>query len=190
MSPAQRLARLIVAMTQEAVRDPLAPIAASGPVMTAPLRQLEYQGRFNQVFQRLQAQGLLPKGTKQPSLVFPASTMPGALAWTEGQNINIPPEALSIGTNYAGYNPLFGVGQEVPIHELAHTMQHIPGNYGTSPRTRALVEGGAQAWADAVTPRVVGPVTMDDGSYAGYVRQARRYGPDWYMRRQFIQDEP
>lgn len=151
-------------------------------------RNSMYQSYFDQVFRNLQTAGLVPKSAKEPSLSFPAPetnklTDTGA-SYAQGQHITISPLAVAgvaspMGALFGGY------GKETAVHELAHTLQR-PALMARYPADKALVEGGAQAFADAASFAAgTGPIPQQDGSYSGFVDQVRRLGPQWYMRGQF-----
>lgn len=186
LSQTQRLAQLVPIMTRGAVADPFSPIAANGPVMTAPLQQLEFQGQFNQDFQRLQQAGLLPKGAQQPPLTFVSGGPDGPLdarSYEEGSGPNarifITPQTLTASEAPEGLLRTWGL--QTPIHELAHALQtqqalsNIP-----------LREGGAQAFADAAAVPALGPIApANDTNYSKYVEMVRRLGPRYFMQQQF-----
>lgn len=144
------------------------------------VRQLQTQGAFNQDFASLQGAGLISRTEKQPPVSFPSRGMgaQGALPYEKNNRIYVSPVAAEAASD--PQSPLHAWGMETLIHELAHTMQ---------PRqvlqSVPLREGGAQAFADAAAPAVLGPIPTNDTNYSGYVRRARARGPAWYMRGQF-----
>lgn len=187
LTPQQRLSRLTAAMTRGAIADPFSPIAANGPVMTEPLKQLIFQGQFNQDFQRLQQSGLLPKGAQEPPLTFVSegggAGRLGGLSYEDGSGpsarVFITPQTVNASEDPEGSLRTWGL--QTPIHELAHALQ-APQVLSNVP----LREGGAQAFADAAAVPALGPIApADDTNYSGYVQMVRRLGPAWFMRKQF-----
>lgn len=171
----------------------LGPLALPVGSGRTAIEKLQVLDQFNRDFANLKASGLLPKGAKLPSVAFSGGDSLSGRSWTQGSTIHLSPFERALVAS--------GPGQGAPgnakswaetglIHELAHTMQ--PQSMRTSaalkgPEGRALVEGGAQAYADAATPAVYGPLPPQDTSYANFVRSVRSRGPSYYMRRQFQQ---
>lgn len=152
--------------------------------------QVQLQDLFSRDVTNLKAAGLMPKGAN-PSLAF--DSPPEALAYTQGQTVHVSPlvtDAATATDDTSGRS----WAREALVHELGHTMQR-----GMPPLTegqgvlgaaggaigRALVEGGAQAFADAATPRVLGPQPIDEEGYGKYAQLVRRLGSNYYMRQQF-----
>lgn len=186
VSQSQRLARLVPAMTRGAVADPFAPIATNAPVMTEPLRQMMVQGQFNQDYQTLGKLGLLPSDARQqPPLAFPSEGMgsEGVRSYEVGAGgsgkVNLSPMTV-FGATSPEFSGLHSWAESTLIHELAHALQRPSVQKNVVTR-----EGGAQAYADAAVPAVLGPLQTSDTDYSGYVNAVRRMGPGYYMKRQF-----
>lgn len=191
-SPAARISQL---MLQRLIvggdKGPFAaPFARPTPPFSflqnmAPIQRMQTQGLFNQEFTDLQSAGLLPKGTKQPPLVFTTHEEPGAGAWQSGGRIYVPPSLRSYLANSGTLGALGSYAKESLVHELAHTMQSpkLLASDNT-PLGHALVEGGAEAFAEGATPAAIGPLP-NAGTYPAFVRLVRQMGDRQYMRNQF-----
>lgn len=185
MSLAQRLALVSAAVTRDAANNPFAPIDRASPLMSAPIEQMMVRGQFNQDYQNLRSAGLLPKDARMPALSFvdQGAGKGGDLSYEVGSggrgHVYLTPNVVQTAADRQVSGARW-YGQEIPIHEMAHSFQ-APGVQ----RNTVSREGGAQAYADTAVPAVVGPVPTNDTNYARYVQQVLRRGPDWLLRQQF-----
>lgn len=198
-----RLAAVAVVVTVVAGLSPLQAAAANGlPDQTNLLRILS--GRTNDIkedFYKRKAQtravhmkdamfGALAKvlGGQAPDLNFVSginSAEEAHLSATPGANrINIDPYATQ-GFVDASARTHSGAVNAVP-HEMAHLRQTAAILASVAQR-----EGGAQAFADIVTPIAAAAAKTSynggnyDGGYADFVKQAQARGRDWLFGTQF-----
>lgn len=132
-------------------------------------------------------------GGADPALNFvptgdPAA--PGHASATPATNtVNLDPLAVEAIVNNA--SPVHSPGYLNLLHEMAHLRQ-IPSVWGDT----AQAEGGAQAFADTVTPlaaRQAGVPFLPgdyDANYADYVKQAQARGLQWILGGEFGNTAP